>query len=233
MATGGTTGSGVTEMSIPIVLQFITLVAPYFLASFFVLLSIVNGDIKGFMYLFGLIIVYGIILLFKGSLPKQESTGICTVLEGYHGKHPSFITALYVYSLVYVMLPMIMYNVFNVQLIIILSFIIIVDTLIRAYKMKCISTVNIFFGFIIGGLIAVLWVFMLKQSGQTKLLFYDEILSNRETCSRPSTDKFTCDVYQYGKIIGHSIGKPPPALDAAVPEDNAEILDFIDEDFTE
>jgi len=221
MATGGTTGSGVTDMSIPIVLQFITLVAPYFLASFFVLLSIINGDIKGFMYLFGLIIVYGIILLFKGSLPKQESTGICTVLEGYHGKHPSFITALYVYSLVYVMLPMIMYNVFNAQLIVLLAFIIIVDILIRSFQMKCISMTNIFFGFIIGGLIAVLWVFMLKQSGQTKLLFYDEILSNRETCSRPSTDKFTCDVYQYGKIIGHSIGKPPPAQETTVPEEVA------------
>ena len=219
MATTGTP-SEINNISIPILLQFITLVAPYFLASFFVLLSIVNGDIKGFMYLFGLFIVYGIIVLFKGSLPKQETSGICTVLEGYHGKHPSFITALYVYSLVYVMLPMIMYNVFNAQLIVLLLIIIIVDTLIRAFQMKCISLVNIFFGFIIGGLIAILWIFMLKQSGQTKLLFYDEILSNRQTCSRPSADKFTCDVYQYGKIIGHSVGKPPPAQEPAAPEED-------------
>ena len=53
MATGG----GINQISIPILLQFITLVAPYFLASFFVLLSIINGDIKGFMYLFGVFIV--------------------------------------------------------------------------------------------------------------------------------------------------------------------------------
>lgn len=206
MATGG-----INQISIPIVLQFITLVGPYFLVSFFVLLSIINGDIKGFMYLFGVFIVYGIIALFKGTLPNQPSEGICSVLESFHGnQHPSFITGLYMYTLVYVMLPMIMYKVFNAQLIVLLTFIIIVDVLIRSTFMKCISLVNVMFGLIIGGLIGVLWTFMLRQSGQTKLLFYDEILSNRETCSRPSEDKFTCDIYRHGKLIGHSIGKPPP-----------------------
>ena len=206
MATGG-----INQISIPIVLQFITLVGPYFLVSFFVLLSIINGDIKGFMYLFGVFIVYGIIALFKGTLPNQPSEGICRVLESFHGnQHPSFITGLYMYTLVYVMLPMIMYKVFNAQLIVLLTFIIIVDVLIRSTFMKCISLVNVMFGLIIGGLIGVLWTFMLRQSGQTKLLFYDEILSNRETCSRPSEDKFTCDIYRHGKLIGHSIGKPPP-----------------------
>lgn len=208
MATGG----GINQISIPVVLQFITLVAPYFLAAFFVLLSIINGDIKGFMYLFGLFIVYGIIALLKNSIPSQPSTGICSVLESFHGnQHPSFITGLYSYTLVYVLVPMILYKVFNAQLIVLLSFIIIVDVLIRSIFMGCISFTNVFFGLVIGVIIGVLWVFMLRQSGQTKLLFYDEILSNRETCSRPSEDKFTCDVYQYGKIIGHSIGKPPPA----------------------
>ena len=120
------------------------------------------------------------------------------------------------------MIPMIMYNVFNVQLIILLLFIIIVDILIRSVQMKCISSANIFFGVIIGGLVATLWTYTLKQSGQIKLLYYDEILSNRETCSRPSTDKFTCDVYQYGKMIGHSIGKPPPA-EEATPEETTPV----------
>jgi hypothetical protein len=221
MATGG----GINQISIPVLLQFITLVAPYFLASFFVLLSIINGDIKGFMYLFGVFIVYGIIALLKNSIPSQPAVGICSVLESFHGnQHPSFITGLYTYTLVYILIPMIMYKVFNAQLIVLLSFIIIVDILIRSVFMGCISFVNIFFGVIIGGLIGILWVFMLRQSGQTKLLFYDEILSNRETCSRPSEDKFTCDVYQHGKIIGHSVGRPPQAQ-----EPSSETVELIDD----
>ena len=215
---------GVTNVSIPVILQFITLVAPYFISIFFVLLSIINGDIKGFMYLFGLIIVYSVVAIFKNTLPGKTSSTpqICTVLESYHGNQPSFITALYFYSLTYLLVPMIMYNTFNIQLVLVLSLIIIIDILIRSFLMKCLDIVNIFFGFIIGILVAVIWTFMLQQSGQTNLLFYEEILPNRETCSRPSTDKFTCDVYQYGKIIGHSIGKPPDPVDATQEPDDEE-----------
>ena len=210
--------AAINKISFPIVLQFITLVAPYFLVFFFVLLSIINGDIKGFMYLFGVFIVYGIIIMFKDTIAGSPTEGICSILAGYHGNHPSFISALYFYTLSYVMIPMLMYNVFNVQLVILLSFIIIVDFIIRSTSMKCINAFNFIIGGFIGVIIGVLWVFMLRQSGQTKLLFYDEILPNRETCSRPSADKFTCDVYQYGKLIGHSLGKPPEPQEQATVE---------------
>jgi len=218
--------SGAVEnVSIPVVLQFITLVGPYFVSMFFILLSIINGDIKGFMYLFGIIIVYSIIALLKNTIPPNQTLEICSVLEKYHGQAPSFITALYVYTLIYMLVPMITYNQFNIQLILILVFIIIVDILIRSTIMKCINFVNIIFGIVIGGLIGGIWVMVLTQSGQKNLLFYEDVMSNKEKCVKPGNDNFTCDVYQYGKLIGHSLGTPPTTTPGISTNENIELAE--------
>ena len=198
-------------------MQFITLVAPYFVVFFFVLLSIVNANIRGFMYLFGVLIVYGIIILFKNTIPGNLSNPqICTVLENYHGKHPSFISGLYAYTIVYILLPMIMNNTFNLPLILLLCFITIVDYIIRSYMMKCMDYRHIILGFAIGGFIGFIWTYLLKQSGQSNLLFYDDLLTSRETCSRPTDEQFKCDVYKNGELIGQTSAPPVTTTTASV-----------------
>ena len=81
-------------LNIKVIMQLLTLVTPYFIVFFFVLLSILNSNIKGFVYLFGLIIVYSIISVFKETLPSNpQSNEICSIFGNYHGNSPSFITA--------------------------------------------------------------------------------------------------------------------------------------------
>ena len=129
------------DLSISLLIQFISLITPYFIVFFFVILSILNSNIKGFIYLFGLLIIYAIISIFKNSLPPNNLSAdkICTVLGKYHGNQPSFISALYTYTFIYMILPMSFNNTFNIPLIMLLLIIIFIDYLTRVYIYKCID----------------------------------------------------------------------------------------------
>jgi len=198
-------------LNIKVIMQLLTLVTPYFIVFFFVLLSILNSNIKGFVYLFGLIIVYSIISVFKETLPSNpQSNQICSIFGNYHGNSPSFITALYTYTFIYMLLPMTINNTFNIPLLILLLVMIFIDYLIRSTYFGCIDYRHIIMGGLVGSFVSFLWTYSIKQSGQPGLLFYDEILSNKETCTKNS-GKFKCKLYKGGELVG-SIPSPNESL---------------------
>ena len=68
-------------------------------------------------------------------------------------------------------------------------------------------------GVIFGTLIGAMWAYALKVSGNKSLLYYEDILSNKETCQQVKTN-FRCNVIQNGKIL--STITPPPATTTSV-----------------
>jgi hypothetical protein len=56
-------------------------------------------------------------------------------------------------------------------------------------------------GLVLGLVMATLWYTIIKSSKQTNLLYYDSSVSNKQTCSRPSKEKFKCAVYQNGELL--------------------------------
>jgi len=192
-----TTKDNSGELSISLLIQFLSLITPYFIVFFFVILSILNSNIKGFIFFFVFLIIYAIISIFKNSLPPNDLTGdkICSILGKYHGNQPSFISALYTYTFIYMILPMSFNNTFNIPLIMLLLIIIFVDYLTRVYIYKCIDYKHVSIGMIIGLVIGFFWTYTLKQSGQKGLLFHDELLTNRETCSK-TKGNFKCKVFK-------------------------------------
>ena len=199
--------------SITFILQLLTLVTPYFIVFFFILVSIINSNIKGFIYVTGLFFVFGIINMFKMSSIQYNKEGICKQLEKYHGDNPSFVIALYSYTIIYMLLPMIFNNTFNIQIILFLFIIFLADIIVRKYRFKCLAIFDIAQGVIFGTLIGAMWAYALKVSGNKSLLYYEDILSNKETCQQVKTN-FRCNVIQNGKIL--STITPPPATTTSV-----------------
>ena len=75
-----------------------------------------------------------------------------------------------------------------------------IDVIVR-YKYGCTTQVAILLGSVIGFSIAIIWVYMLKSSGNSSLLYYDDLVSNKQSCSRPSNEQFKCAVYKNGELL--------------------------------
>lgn len=193
--TTNTLSNAINHPNIPILMQFITLAGPYFLVFFFVLASILDSNISGFVYLFGCIVTYGIITIFKETFPNKskDKAVLCSLLEKFHGDHPSYVTAIYIYTLVYILIPMMMNNTFNLLLITLLLVIILVDFIIRVNILQCMPYRYIFLGAVIGMLVAIFWTFILEQSGHPELLYSNYLVSNKNACSKDNSS-FKCNI---------------------------------------
>jgi hypothetical protein len=204
--TPGTPGAALNGMqqsldtfNIQELMKLLTLVLPYFIVFLFIMISIINSNIKGFAYFFGLVIIYFIVRLFQGSLPKNQER-ICAIFDSFHYVHPSFISALYAYTIIYMIIPMATYDVFNIPLIIILLIFSVIDVIVR-FKYGCTNTKAVALGAVLGAGAATIWFFMLKESGNSSLLFYDDLVSNKQSCSRKNNEQFKCSVYKNGELL--------------------------------
>ena len=185
--------------SLTFMLQLVTLSTPYFIVFFFIFVSIINSNIKGFIYLIGLIFVYMIINLFKLNSNRSVSP-TCKQLSNYHTDNPAFVSGLYSYTIVYMMLPMIFNNTFNILFIILLFIFFMVDIVVRQQTFKCLDGKDVFIGVILGILIGSMWAYSLKVSGNNSLLYYEDILSSKESCQKLKTN-FKCGIYKNGEMI--------------------------------
>ena len=190
-------------MSIPTLMKIITLAAPYFIVLLFIMISVINSNIKGFTYFFGLIILYGIVIVFQRTLPKNtitEGQAICSLFDKYVKIHPSFISGLYVYTITFILFPMIMYHVYNIKLIIILLICYVIDIIIRK-NFNCTNALSIMGGSCLGLAVALAWAYILKETNNKALLYYDDLVSNKLSCTRPSNEQFKCSVFQNGELL--------------------------------
>ena len=189
----------VVDINFENIFKLITLISPFFLVFLLVTISIINSDIKGFVYLGGVIFLFGITYLFSKAINSNELEGTCAFWHIGLFKTPSFISALYMYTIVYLLYPMLINQVFNFPLIIILLVIYIFDTIIRSFKMGCTNIIHVALGSVLGILFALFFIMMLAN--HKDLLYYNDMLSSKVACSVPSKQKFKCNVYNNGQLI--------------------------------
>ena len=194
-------GSGFT-VNIPEGMHFLTLSSPFFVVFFFIMNSIVNSNIQGFIYLTGLFILFGIVKLFQKTVFQTyySTNKFCTIIQQNFGTHPSFISGLYGYTILYILLPMIQEKTMNISLIMILLLLFLIDTLVRFYT-QCVTIGFWLAGLVLGLIVATVWYTVLKSSKNEQLLYYNNTLSNKQTCSRPSKEKFKCSVFKNGELL--------------------------------
>jgi hypothetical protein len=171
--------------------------APFIIVCYFSLSSVFNQDIKGLIYLGGLMIacVFGIMLggLFK-EVPSDREP-VCNMItignNGSFSKIPLGIIMLS-YTFFYLLYIIIKYHLINsnIPTMVLFSFLIAGD-MIWNYSNKCYFPSSIIGSLIIGGGFGYLWGIVINSIGKPNLLYLNAG-SDQTVCSRPSSQLFKC-----------------------------------------
>ena len=175
--------------------------SPFIIACFFTISPIFDGNFKGFIYLIGLIISVGTTLIssiiypFSNQSVTDEQVNTQSVCANISfGTAPlsfSLSIAILSYTYCYLLYTIIYYNLykFNITNLLVLPSLIIADILWN-YRNNCFSGGQCALSLIISGLIGVLWAYIIRINLPKMQLLYTK--SNKEVCTQPSKDKYTC-----------------------------------------
>ena len=182
---------------------------PVFIVSFLVLASIFNFKVNGLIYLFGILITFGLCYGFAnlpmgGTLPLNVPE-TCDMFStfGYGYPSPSFQAAISAFTLIYLLIPMMINkNLFNPMVLITLLTMSVINA-VYLFIRGCTNAQGLMLGALIGGLFGFVW-FSIMYSANKNLVFYNELASNTAICSMPSKQTFKCNVYKNGELISTS-----------------------------
>ena len=208
-ASPGTTVTGI-DFNLTNILKYFSMVAPFLISFFMVMISIFNSNYKGFIYLFGLVILFFIITVFQNIIKYNPSkygtvSRICKTFAfpepfGLYSI-PQFSSSLYSFTFIYLFLPMITFGMYNVPLLVSLLSFYVIDLVIKVNS-NCTNPLGVLFGTIMGIVWGSIFYTILSSYNNSNLLFYDDYLSDKVACTRPSKQQFKCRVYKNGELLG-------------------------------
>jgi hypothetical protein len=189
------------------VVQIFSIFAPLFLGTFLVLVSVFNQNIKGIIYLGGVLIAsvinYAISGLI-GSEPLDNEGPICNLMEvpfiPNRYNVPNYNSMFIGFTLMYLLLPMLTNNQINFWMIGTIVSIFAVDAYVKL-QYFCTVPRGITIGGIVGITLGAVWYFLFKLTNMTSLLFFNDLTSNNVVCKRPQNQTFKCSVYKNGQVI--------------------------------
>lgn len=178
----------------------------YFLAAFFITISFINRDIRGVIWLTGAIVstVISAILvtLFGGKSNDCAEVELSKLSkEGMFGS-PALPGNILTYTLSYLLFPMRDAKKINPIIISLLCISYLVSSYHKITK-ECGSAKDFIMVGIIGLLVGYFWYKMLNKSGNDRLYYYSEFLSDNVVCNKPEKTQFKCRVYKNGEIIAN------------------------------
>jgi hypothetical protein len=202
-AQKGTPSQHLAEVNLANIFDSLTLFSPYFVVFLILFNSIINNNLKGLIYLCGLILLLFVVIVFQ----KMNKTSVhnpdpmCNLFKISQtlSTIPSFTIALIGYSITYLLFPMINNGIVNYPLIIILFFIFFTNMYYRV-KHNCTTMSGIIYGALLGCLWGMAWYFAISSKNAT-LTYYDDFISNKVACSRPTKQTFKCSVYKNGELL--------------------------------
>lgn len=174
--------------------------SPFILVSFFTLSSILNQDIKGIIYLAGLLIAcFASVIVGKFNIFTNPSTTtevtVCKTLNLTNGEPFSNLPlsmTVFTYTFGYLLYIIGLYGLAsdNIMTIIFFSIIIIADWSWNTF-FSCNSHTRLLGAFLVGSAIGVSWSAIIASTKQVNLQYFNGI-SNKEVCSLNKNVKFKC-----------------------------------------
>jgi len=192
------------DISMPSMFEFMALISPFLVVLLFVLNSIINSNLKGMIYLLGIIFLFFMVLMCQKVVniaPSGSEKPYCKLfsMNDHINGVPSFNSSIFTFTLSYMFLPMTLNGIMNFPLLIILLLLYAIDVVMKT-KNNCTTYVGVALGSIVGIIWGVTWYFVI-QTQNKGLLYYDDLLSNKVACSRPSQQQFKCAVYKNGELL--------------------------------
>ena len=187
--------------------QLFSAFSPLLLGFFLIMSSIFNQNIRGLVYLGGILIACAINMLIMnviGSPSDPTRSPLCDLVQlpfGMNQYNSPALSSLFIsFTLAYLVLPMITKGTYNYSILVCLLGLLVIDTISKVGN-RCTSMVGSLLGTLTGLVLGGLWFALLHSSGNKSLLFFDEVDSSSVQCSRPSRQTFKCAVYKNGELI--------------------------------
>jgi uncharacterized BrkB/YihY/UPF0761 family membrane protein len=172
--------------------------------------SLFNQNLKGLVYLAGLLISSLVNVLFMnliGSGRDPDEAFSCTIFDiphvsYYNSPYPSSL--IIAFTVAYLVLPMKYNNQMNYAVLGFLLCLLGIDILTKVQN-KCTTYAGGVLGSLVGFLLGTLWYIFFHGAGFDSLLYFDELRSDNVVCSRPTKQTFKCSVYKNGELISSNI----------------------------
>jgi hypothetical protein len=189
------------------IVQVFSIFAPLFLGTFLVLVSVFNQNIKGLIYLGGVLIasvINYVVSMTIGSEPVPGEGSICNLVEfpliPNRYNVPNYNSMFIAFTLMYLLLPMLTNSQVNLWIIGTIVSIFAIDAYVKL-QYSCTVPRGITIGGIVGAALGSLWYFLFKFTDMQSLLFFNDLTSNNVVCNRPKNQTFKCSVYKNGQVI--------------------------------
>lgn len=195
------------QMSFSNILKFISLISPFLIVFFLIAVSVFNQDVKGVIYVSGILssLFFNMMLMNMIGSKVSDVRGVtCDIFEMPFGLSsydvPYTNSVILAFTLAYLMLPMIEQDNVNYMLFGFLMFVFLLDGFTKVID-KCTKPIGVFMGGIVGLLLGTSWYYLIKLSGNKKLVYFEELSSDNVKCSKPSKQRFVCNVYKNGELV--------------------------------
>ena len=198
------------ELTLSNILQFFSFISPTLLIFFLIMASLFNQNLKGLVYLAGLLIASLLNIMFMnliGSGRDENEAFSCSIFDiphvsQYNSPYPSSL--IIAFTVAYLVLPMKYNNQMNYAVLGFLLCLLGVDVLTKVQN-KCTTYAGSILGGLVGFLLGTIWYIFFHAAGFDSLLYFDELRSDNVICSRPSKQTFKCSVYKNGELISSNI----------------------------
>ena len=191
-------------------LQFFAAISPILLAFCLVMISIFNSDIKGMVYLGGILIASLINLLILNSLKIKSDKIIppyCNLIEFPFNLNeyisPAFNSMFIAFTLAYLYMPMQYVSGINYPVLIFITSLLVLDAGTKISG-GCTTFGGVMLGSLVGFVLGLLWFIAFYSTGHEDLLFFNAEPSNNVICSRPKKQTFRCKIFKNGEVIGEA-----------------------------
>ena len=188
------------------VVVFLSFYSPIILAISVVGLSFVFQNFKGFIYLgflLGCCFMREYIYKMAGSTNINHATGdICTSIQYSKYGNASFSAFVFAFTIVYLCLPMFSNDAANFWVFTVLIVYFLMDMFLKTYKNCITNKGDLLLNVLVGMGVSASLVSLMYAGGSSKYLFFNEVSSNKETCSQPKEQTFKCRFYKDGMLVG-------------------------------
>lgn len=176
--------------------------APFIIVSYFSLSSIFNQDLKGLIYLVGVLLACFASIILGNSLPNiQSMAGLglsspaCKVLtlnrDGSFSKIPLGLSII-CYTFIYFVFIIVKFQLtmYNLPTLIFFPVLIVADFVWNMWN-SCFGIFELVVAIIVGSLSGLLWANVIDRIGKPELFFLN-VGSDKTVCHRPTKQLFKC-----------------------------------------
>jgi len=198
------------ELTVSNILQFFSFISPTLLVFFLFMSSLFNQNLKGLVYLAGLLIASLVNIFFMnmiGSGRDENEAFSCSIFDiphvsQYNSPYPS--TLIIAFTIAYLILPMKYNKQMNYAVLGFLLCLLGIDVVTKVQN-KCTTYAGSILGGLFGFILGTIWYIFFHGAGFDSLLYFDELRSDNVICSKPTKQTFKCSVFKNGELISSNI----------------------------